>query len=53
MKTFLIFTDCDGRRWICGKTLEILFGIVEVGKKFFYDYDKLCGRFGNDSASTC
>ena len=43
MRRFLIFTDIDGRRWVCGETLRILFGIVEVGKKFFWDYDELCG----------
>ena len=43
MRTFLIFTDVDGRHWICGEALRILFGIVEAGKKFFWDYDKLCG----------
>lgn len=42
MRMFLIFKDRRGRRWICGKALEILFGIIEVGKKFFWDYDELC-----------
>ena len=42
MKTFLIFTDRYGRRWICGKALQILFGIVEVGKLHFWNYDELC-----------
>ena len=42
MKTFLIFTDRHGRRWICGKALQILFGIVEVGKFHFWNYDELC-----------
>ena len=41
MRTFLIFTDQHGWRWICGKALRILFGLVEVGKKFFWDYDEL------------
>lgn len=42
MKLFLILTDRRGRRWICGKALQILFGIVETGSKKFWDYDKLC-----------
>lgn len=48
MRTFLIFTDRRGRRWICGKALQILFGIVETGKKFFWDYDSLCERLRSD-----
>ncbi len=43
MRTFLIFTDIYGRRWICGKALEVLFYMIETGKKFFWDYDELCG----------
>ena len=43
LRTFLIFTDIHGRKWICGKALRILFGMVEVSKKFFWDYDSLCG----------
>lgn len=45
MRNVLIFTDRRGRRWICGQTLKFLFGIVEVGKKYFWDYDELCNRF--------
>ena len=42
MKTFLIITDRRGRRWICGKALKILFGIVETGAPKFWNYDNLC-----------
>ena len=42
MRTILIFTDRRGRRWICGDALKILFGIIEVGRPRFWDYDKLC-----------
>ena len=42
MKTFLIFKDIYGRHWICGKALRILFGIVEIGRPRFWDYDQLC-----------
>lgn len=45
MRNVLIFTDRRGRRWICGRTLQFLFGIVETVKKFFWDYDELCNRF--------
>ena len=45
MKTFLIFTDRRGRHRICGRALQILFGIVEVDRRYFWDYDKLCRRF--------
>ena len=45
MRNVLIFTDRRGRRWICGQALQFLFGIVETGKKFFWDYDELCNRF--------
>ncbi|MBQ3435086.1 MAG: hypothetical protein IJG24_08600 [Selenomonadaceae bacterium] len=45
MDTFAIFTDTRGRRWICGQALRILFGIVETGKRHFWDYDKLCKLF--------
>ena len=45
MNQFAIFTDTRGRRWICGYTLKILFGIVETGKRYFWDYDKLCKLF--------
>ena len=44
MRKFLIFTDRRGRRWICGETLRILFGIIEIGRPRFWDYDKLCRR---------
>lgn len=44
MKTFLIFKDTRGRRWICGDALRVLFGIVEVGKPRFWNYDLLCRR---------
>lgn len=42
MSAFTIFTDIHGRRWICGKALQILFGISETGKPRFWDYDELC-----------
>lgn len=42
MRKILIFTDIHGRRWICGKTLLILFGIIEAGKPKFWNYDWLC-----------
>lgn len=45
MRNVLIFKDIRGHRWICGHTLLFLFGIVETGKKFFWDYDELCNRF--------
>ena len=43
MKKILIFTDKRGRRWVCGKTLKVLFGIVETGVPHFWNYDSLCG----------
>ena len=46
-RIFLIFTDTNGRRWIFGKALRILFGIVEVVRPQFWDYDKLCGGVGD------
>lgn len=46
-RIFLIFTDIHGRRWICGKALRILFGIVEVVRPQFWDYDRLCGGVGD------
>lgn len=42
MRKILIFTDIHGRRWICGETLKILFGVVEFGKPRFWNYDWLC-----------
>lgn len=45
MRIFLIFEDVHGHRWICGKALRILFGIVEVDRPRFWDYDELCRRF--------
>lgn len=42
MRKFLIFKDRRGRRWICGQTLKLLFGIVETGRPRFWNYDKLC-----------
>lgn len=42
LRIFLIFEDIHGRKWICGHALRILFGMVEAGKKFFWDYDSLC-----------
>lgn len=41
MRKFMIFTDRHDRRWICGEALKILFGIVEVGKRWFWNYDDL------------
>lgn len=49
MRIFLIFEDIHGRKWICGKALRILFGMVEAGKKFFWDYDSLCTMKGDCS----
>lgn len=45
MNQFGIFTDRRGRRWVCGYTLKILFGLVETGNRHFWDYDKLCLQF--------
>lgn len=45
MNQFGIFTDRRGRRWVCGYTLKILFGIVETGAKKFWNYDKLCQQY--------
>lgn len=45
MRLITIFTDRRGRRWICGKALQLLFGLVEVGAPKFWDYDDLCRRF--------
>ena len=42
MRKFLIFTDRHGKRQVCVETLRILFGIVEVGRPRFWNYDKLC-----------
>lgn len=42
MNHFGIFTDRHGRRWVCGYTLKVLFGIVETGNRHFWNYDKLC-----------
>ena len=44
MRTFLIFTDRFGRRWVCGRALRILFGIKELGAPKFWNYDLLCRR---------
>lgn len=44
MKRVLVFTDRKGRRWVCGKTLKFLFGIVECGCPHFWDYDYLCHK---------
>lgn len=44
MRKILIFTDIHGRRWICGETVKILFGVVEFGKPRFWNYDWLCNR---------
>lgn len=42
MNKILIFRDRRGRRWVCGYTLRLLFGIVETGVKKFWNYDWLC-----------
>lgn len=42
MNKILIFRDRRGRRWICGYTLRLLFGIIEVGQPKFWNYDWLC-----------
>lgn len=39
-----LFTDRRGRRWACGKGIEVIFGIREPGKKSFWDYDWLLRR---------
>lgn len=45
MSPICIFTDRFGRRWICGRALKFLFGIVEIGKRSFWNYDDLCKTF--------
>lgn len=37
----MILRDIKGRRWICGDALRTVFGIHEVGRHHFWNYDYL------------